>query len=75
MFRKREDSFHDILLVTRKYEPYAGYFALPGGSFIYLFFFIIYKSNSNRYIKYNEEPHVGCLRELKEETNLDGKNC
>ena len=31
VYRKRADSFHDILLVTRKNDPYAGYLALPGG--------------------------------------------
>jgi 8-oxo-dGTP diphosphatase len=31
VFREREDSFHDILLVTRKNNPFQGFFALPGG--------------------------------------------
>jgi 8-oxo-dGTP diphosphatase len=26
------------------------------------------------FVEYGEEPGKGCLRELKEETNLDGKN-
>lgn len=26
------------------------------------------------FVEYGEDPKVGCLRELKEETNLDGKN-
>jgi 8-oxo-dGTP diphosphatase len=26
------------------------------------------------FVDYNEEPQQGCLRELKEECNLDGKS-
>jgi 8-oxo-dGTP diphosphatase len=31
VFRDREDGFHDVLLVTRKNNPYQGHLALPGG--------------------------------------------
>ena len=31
VFRKRKDGFHDILLITRKGEPFIGFFAFPGG--------------------------------------------
>jgi 8-oxo-dGTP diphosphatase len=31
VFRDREDGFHDILLVTRKHNPFQGFLAFPGG--------------------------------------------
>lgn len=31
VFRDREDGYHDILLVTRKNNPFQGHLALPGG--------------------------------------------
>jgi 8-oxo-dGTP diphosphatase len=31
VFRERADSFHDILLVTRKNNPFQNHLALPGG--------------------------------------------
>ena len=57
------------MLVTRKNNPYAGYLALPGGLKHNAKYLILL-----RFVEYNEEPYKGCLRELKEETNLDGKN-
>ena len=30
-FRDRDDGYHDILLITRKNEPFKGYLAFPGG--------------------------------------------
>ena len=57
VFRKhKDDNFHDILLVIRKYDPFKDHYAFPGG-----------------FVDYNEDPLHGCLRELKEETNLDGQ--
>lgn len=44
-----------ILLVKRKYEPYQGYWALPGGM-----------------VEDDETVEQAVLRELKEETNIDG---
>ena len=54
--KHKDDEFHDILLVTRGHEPFAGRLAFPGG-----------------FVNYGEDPKDGCIRELKEETNLDGK--
>ena len=53
----KNDKFHDILLVTRGKEPFAGKLAFPGG-----------------FVNYGEDPKKGCMRELKEETDLDGLN-
>lgn len=58
VLRKRVDGLHDILMITRKNDPYKGFIAFPGG-----------------FIDYNEEPSIGCLRELEEETNLKGLSC
>ena len=55
--KHKNDSLHDILLVTRGHDPFKDHLAFPGG-----------------FVEYGEEPGKGCLRELKEETNLDGKN-
>ena len=55
--KHKNDKYHDILLVTRGKNPFAGKLAFPGG-----------------FVNFNEDPKIGCLRELKEETNLDGKN-
>ena len=53
----KNDKLHDILLVTRGKEPFAGKLAFPGG-----------------FVNYGEDPKKGCMRELKEETDLDGLN-
>ena len=53
--KHKNDEFHDILLVTRGKEPFAGKLAFPGG-----------------FVNYGENPEHGCIRELKEETDLDG---
>ena len=53
----KNDKLHDILLVTRGKEPFAGKLAFPGG-----------------FVNYGEESQKGCMRELKEETELDGLN-
>ena len=55
--KHKTDPFHDILLVTRKFDPFKGHLAFPGG-----------------FVDYNEEPLVGCIRELEEECTLKGKN-
>ena len=31
VFRNRSDGFHDILLITRKKDPFSGFLAFPGG--------------------------------------------
>ena len=54
--KHKDDNLHDILLVTRGHDPFAGRLAFPGG-----------------FVNYGEDPKDGCIRELKEETNLDGK--
>ena len=53
--KHKNDNYHDILLVTRKNNPYKDHLAFPGG-----------------FVEYGEDPEKGCLRELKEETTLDG---
>ena len=53
--KHKNDEFHDILLITRGKEPFAGKLAFPGG-----------------FVNYGENPEHGCIRELKEETDLDG---
>ena len=53
--KHKNDNYHDILLVTRKHDPFKDHLAFPGG-----------------FVEYGEDPIKGCLRELKEETNLDG---
>ena len=55
--KHKNDEYHDILLVIRAKDPFAGKLALPGG-----------------FVNYGENPEDGCLRELKEETDLVGKN-
>ena len=55
--KHKDDENHDILLVTRGHDPYAGRLAFPGG-----------------FVNYGEDPKCGCIRELKEETCLDGKD-
>ena len=55
--KHKEDDYHDILLVTRGHDPFAGKLAFPGG-----------------FVNYGENPEHGCIRELKEETELDGKD-
>ncbi|KAL4511712.1 hypothetical protein ABPG72_012557 [Tetrahymena utriculariae] len=60
VLKKQKNYVHkyEVLMITRKQEPYKGYLAFPGG-----------------FLDYNEEPSKGCLRELKEETGLDGISC
>ena len=53
--KHKNDDFHDILLVTRKNDPFKNCLAFPGG-----------------FVEYGEDPIQGCMRELKEETDLDG---
>ena len=55
--KHKDDNLHDILLVTRGHDPFAGRLAFPGG-----------------FVNYGEDPKDGCIRELKEETCLDGKD-
>ena len=55
--KHKDDEYHDILLVTRGRDPFAGKLAFPGG-----------------FVNYGEDPEHGCIRELKEETELDGKD-
>ena len=55
--KHKNDEYHDILLVTRGHDPFAGKLAFPGG-----------------FVIYGEDPVHGCIRELKEETDLDGKD-
>ena len=55
--KHKDDDYHDILLVTRGHDPFAGRLAFPGG-----------------FVNYGEDPADGCIRELKEETELDGKD-
>ena len=55
--KHKNDSFHDILLVTRGKPPFEGKLAFPGG-----------------FVNYGENPEIGCVRELKEETDLEGKD-
>ena len=55
--KHKNDEYHDILLVTRGRDPFAGKLAFPGG-----------------FVNYGEDPEHGCIRELKEETELDGKD-
>ena len=55
--KHKNDEFHDILLVTRGHDPFAGKLAFPGG-----------------FVNYGEDPQHGCIRELKEEIELDGKD-
>ena len=55
--KHKDDEYHDILLVTRGHDPFAGKLAFPGG-----------------FVNYGEDPEHGCIRELKEETELDGKD-
>ena len=55
--KHKDDKYHDILLVTRGHNPFAGKLAFPGG-----------------FVNYGEDPEHGCFRELKEETELDGKD-
>ena len=31
VFRKRQDNFYDVLLITRGREPFKGLYAFPGG--------------------------------------------
>ena len=47
---------NSILVIKRKFDPFKGFWALPGG-----------------FLDYNEEPLTACLRELKEETGLLGR--
>ena len=55
--KHKDDEYHDILLVTRGRDPFAGKLAFPGG-----------------FVNYGEDPEHGCIRELKEETELEGKD-
>ena len=55
--KHKDDEYHDILLVTRGKNPFAGKLAFPGG-----------------FVNYGENPEHGCIRELKEETELEAKN-
>ena len=55
--KHKDDEYHDILLVTRGRDPFAGKLAFPGG-----------------FLNYGEDPEHGCIRELKEETELEGKD-
>ena len=55
--KHKDDEYHDILLVTRGHDPFAGKLAFPGG-----------------FVNYGEDPEHGCIRELKEETELEGKD-
>ena len=55
--KHKDDEYHDILLVIRGHNPFAGKLALPGG-----------------FVNYGENPEHGCIRELKEETELEGKD-
>ena len=55
--KHKNDNEHDILLVTRGKDPFAGKLAFPGG-----------------FVNYGEDPENGCIRELKEETELNGKD-
>ena len=57
VFRDKPDGLHDILLITRKKDPFKGLLAFPGG-----------------FVDYNEDPVDACLRELKEECSIDGKD-
>ena len=55
--KHKDDEYHDILLVTRGKNPFAGKLAFQGG-----------------FVNYGENPEHGCIRELKEETELEAKN-
>ena len=55
--KHKDDEYHDILLVTRGKNPFAGKLAFPGG-----------------FVNYGENPEHCCIRELKEETELEAKN-
>ena len=55
--KHKDDEYHDILLVTRGRDPFAGKLAFPGG-----------------FVNYGEDPEHGCIRELIEETELEGKD-
>ena len=55
--KHKDDEYHDILLVTRGHNPFAGKLAFPGG-----------------FVNYGEDPEHSCIRELNEETELEGKD-
>ena len=55
--KHKDDEYHDILLVTRGHNPFAGKLAFPGG-----------------FVNYGEESEHSCIRELNEETELEGKD-
>ena len=58
MVIKKVGDEYEILMITRKHDPFKDCLALPGG-----------------YLDYNESPAEGCLRELMEETTLQGLTC
>jgi len=49
------DDIGRVLLIRRKYSPFQGHFALPGG-----------------FVELGETTEAAVLRELKEETGIDG---
>ena len=85
VLRQKDDGALQVLLITRKHDPFAGCFAFPGG-------FVDYNedprqgnfarfgpatsgANARSRALRTSFPHpVGCLRELVEETSLVGTN-
>ncbi len=57
VFRKSDKEGWEVLLIRRKNEPYANYWALPGG-----------------FVDENETLEEAVVRELYEETSLQGVN-